>query len=170
MVLSEAAFVAASTENYDMTVLPIWNPDEGHYEFSRFILWHNATSAMGLEIDEAEEHIKFVFRHQNSTYYQSHLLNESGLDSGVKVVLEVSWTVMSEDGKSVLGTPYQTFVYNDDFFSTVAAGGWNYTFNLTGYSAMFLDLSTMKIVAKVVSDTGATAFGKTIDYSFDELK
>ena len=98
MVLSEAAFVAASTENYDMTVLPIWNPDEGHYEFSRFILWHNATSAMGLEIDEAEEHIKFVFRHQNSTYYQSHLLNESGLDSGVKVVLEVSWTVMSEDG------------------------------------------------------------------------
>ena len=124
---------------------------------------------MGLEIDEANEHIKFIFRHQNSTYYQSHLLNESGLDSGVKVVLEVSWKVRDENG-GILGTPYQTFVYTDEHFTTVAPGKYNYTFNLTGYSAMYLDLDTMEIVAKVVSDTGATAYGKTIDYSFDELK
>ena len=169
VVLSEAAFVAASTATHDTTVLPIWNPNEGHYEFSLFILWHNRTDAMGLEIDEANEHIKFIFRHQNSSYYQSHLLNESGLDSGVKVVLEVSWKVRDENG-GILGTPYQTFVYTDEHFTTVAPGKYNYTFNLTGYSAMYLDLDTMEIVAKVVSDTGATAYGKTIDYSFDELK
>lgn len=168
VILPETALVETSTKDYSVTVLPVWNPDAAHYEFCRFILWHNATKAMGLEVDEEKEHIKFVFRHQNSTYYQTHLLNESGTDSGLRVVLEISWKVLDEDG-GILGTPYQAFVYTDKHFTTVAPGGYNYTFNLHGYSAMFLDLDTMLIQTKVISDTGAIAYGKPIDYSFDKL-
>ena len=139
-------------------ILPIWLDD--HYEFSLFNV-QVQTSAQGLYIDEANQKIQFKFAHQNSGAYLNEL-TDGGLDNGIKVIIEISWTTEN-------GAPYQTFVYNDTFFGIVAAGGYNYTFNLNGYSAMDLDLSTMKIVAKVVTDTGAAMASEEYTIANDKL-
>lgn len=157
ILLSEGCAKNAS----DFAILPIWIED--HYEFSLFNI-QVTTSAQGLRIDEANEYIEFKFAHQESGDYKS-TLSDGGLKEGVKVVQEPSWITENKTG-----TPFQNFVYNGAFSGIAAGGSNNYTFNLKGYGALYMDLSTMKLVAKVVTDTGATLASAEYTTANDKMK
>ena len=162
LILAEQGY----TRSDGYTVLPVWNAD--HYEFCLFQMFMNESDSQGLFVDEANKSIKFVFRHVNSTYYRTHLLNDGAADNGIRVILELSWKVRSGDGE-ILGTPFQNFVYTEKLFQDILGGGMNYTFNLTGYDAMMLDPNEMEVTAKVVSDTGVCAILGPLDISYDKL-
>ena len=69
------------------------------------------------------------------------------------MIIRLSWT-------NEQGTAYQDFVYNDAQVGKVT-GKFDYTFTLTGYTALNINLATLEVTAMVVTESGATAFGQT---------
>ena len=154
-----------SENGYKLTevayVLPVWNPEAKHFQFSQFIVNTN-NDDRGLWINEEKEKIYFQFKHQASTLINQRLLADGASDNelAVKVVLE--W---SNDS----GAAGVEFVYNDEQVGYIVLGKYSetegkniamdYTFTLTNYSQLNIDISTLKVYAKIETNSGATAFG-----------
>ena len=131
-------------------VLPIWDPASDCFQFSLFVA-NTATSARGLYLYEEEEKIYFRFKHQATAALNDRLLSDGAGDNGLSIVIRLIWTNSN-------GTASQDFYYNDRQIGLVT-GKNDYTFTLTGYKALNLDLSTLVVQALIISDSGATAFG-----------
>ena len=131
-------------------VLPIWDPANGCFLFSLFVA-NTATSARGLYLYEDEGKIFFQFKHQATTALNNRLLSDGAGDNGLSIVIRLKWTNSN-------GTACQDFYYNDRQIGLVT-GKNDYTFTLTGYSALNIDLSTLVVQALIISDSGAIAYG-----------
>jgi hypothetical protein len=123
-------------------ILPVWNPDAGHYEFALMRVY-DQYSSNGLSV--TEDNIRFVFRHEVGGYYKRFLLNNGGLDNGVKVEVVLTW-----DNTQLV------FTISDDKFITVNnATNKDHTFTLDNYSLIGVDLSKdVYITARIVTDCG----------------
>ena len=132
-------------------VLPIWDPAEGCYVFSLFIVDTDTSKGRGLKIDEEAEQIYFQFKHRATKAINQRLLVDGAADNELSVIIRLAWA-------NEKGTAYQDFVYNDSQIGKVA-GSYDYTFTLNGFSALGIELSTLTVTAMVVTNSGATAFG-----------
>ena len=113
----------------------------------------NTAKNRGLTIDEETEKIYFQFKHQATGAINKSLLADGAEDNELSVIIRLAWS-------NEKGTAYQDFVYNDSQIAK-AAGSYDYTFTLTGYSELNIDLSTLEVTAMVVSESNATASGTT---------
>ena len=140
-----------------MYVLPLWDPSENCYQFSLFEVNSDPGKNRGLTIDEEAGLLYFQFKHRATDALNKRLLGDGGGDNAMSVVIRLQWT-------NANGTAYQDFHYNDLQIGKVT-GNFDYTFTLTGYSALNIDLSSLKVQAMVVTDSGATAFGTVWDHT-----
>ena len=134
------------------------------------------TKNRGLKIDEENDTIYFQFKHQATKAINQSLLKDGAGDNALKVVVRLVWN--TGDGEA-----YQDFVYNDRFVGEVT-GSKDYTFTLTGYSALNIDLDTLSVKAMIITESGAVASGTVwttednvvahtvtfVDYNGRELK
>lgn len=147
LVLPEQGYKNAD-EQY---VLPVWNPEQNCYVFSLFVLNTDPAKDRGLKVDEANETIYFQFKHQATGAINRTLLADGAGDNALKVIVRLVWN--TDDGAA-----YQDFVYNDRFVGEVT-GSKDYTFTLTGYSALNINLDTLSVTAMIVTESGAVASG-----------
>ena len=136
--------------NKGQYILPIWDPSQNCYLFSLFVANTN-NAARGLKIDEENETSYFQFKQQATGDINKGLLADGASDNALKIIVRLVWN--TGDGEA-----YQDFVYNDRFVGEVT-GSKDYTFTLTGYTAMNIKLDTLSVTAMIVTDSGATAFG-----------
>ena len=161
LVLSEQApkvddVTASNGKVLGRYLLPIWSPSENCYRFARIFTDSLSSSEYGLVVTDDE--ISFKFRHQVNTDINKLLLNDGADDNAMSIVLRLEWNVYDGDG-NLYGTAHQDFVYGNYLVSKVAVDGWRYTFNLKNYAAMGIAKDSVKVYAKIVSDSGATMFG-----------
>ena len=76
-------------------------------------------------------------------------------DNELSVMVRLEWT--DADGN----VAYQDFVYGDKHVSVVSAGDAMYTFQMSGYSAMKIDISTLKVTPMFLTTSGAASVGTT---------
>ena len=156
LVLPEEGYISGTgKDGSTQYILPIWDPNQNCYLFSLFVANTN-NDDRGLKIDAENETIYFQFKHQATGDINSGLLADGASDNALKIIVRLVWN--TGDGEA-----YQDFVYNDAFVGDVAklkgAQARDYTFKLTGYSTLNIDLDTLSVTAMIVSDSGATAFG-----------
>lgn len=140
-----------------MYVLPLWDPSENCYQFCLFEVNSDPGKNRGLTIDEEAGVLYFQFKHRATEALNKRLLGDGAGDNATAVIVRLQWT-------NANGTAYQDFYYNDLQVGKVT-GSFDYTFTLTGYSALNIDLNTLKVQAMVVTDSGATAFGTVWDHT-----
>ena len=131
-------------------LLPVWDEAQNGYIFCLFIVDTDAAKGRGLKIDEAAGTLYFQFKHRATSAINTRLFADGATDNEMSVIIRLSWT-------NDQGTAYQDFVYNDAQVGKVT-GNFDYTFTLTGYSALNINLSTLQVQAMVVTNSGATAF------------
>ena len=152
IVLGQNSYVNAKGQN----VLPIWDPAQNCYLFSLFVVNTDTGKGRGLKIDEEKEEIYFQFKHQASGFAITDLLADGASDNEMSVIIRLEWS-------NEKGSASQAFVYNDTQVGYVSVGkngvAQDYTFTLTGYSALNIDLSTLKVMAMIVTESGATLVG-----------
>lgn len=140
-------------------VLPVWDSDNGWYVFSQFALNTDPEKDRGLTVDEANEKIRFQFKHLASSSINKGLIAEKGSrDCGFDVVVRLEW-VNDENGYA-----FQNFVYKDELVKKVAGSegvAYDYFVILTGYTELEIDLSNVKVTAMIITDSGAVAYGET---------
>jgi len=146
--------VLAEDPIYDGTlaILPIWDPSQDCYMFSKFGFLTTPTEkapTRGLTIDTEKEEIYFQFKHQATGYFNTGILKDGTSDNALKIIIRIEW-------KTDQGDAYQEFVYNDNQVGLVT-GTSDYTFRLTQYSLVGVNLDSVKLTAMVVADSGATA-------------
>ena len=141
------------TNEQGQYILPVWDPAEGGYIFSLFVVNTDTSKGRGLTIEEEAQRIFFQFKHQATAAINDRLLSDGSSDNELSVIIRLSWT-------NEQGTAYQDFVYNDAQVGKVT-GKFDYTFTLTGYTALNINLATLEVTAMVVTESGATAFGQT---------
>ena len=147
VILAQDGYVNAKGQY----VLPIWDPASNCFQFSLFVVNTDTSKNRGLKINEAAEEIRFQFKHQATSNLNSLLLADGASDNEMSIVIRLSWT-------NDQGTAHQDFVYNDNQVAKVT-GSYDYTFVLTGYSALNINLDTLVVQAMVITNSGATAFG-----------
>ena len=132
-------------------ILPVWNA-KGWYEFAQLRAYYDPENLASHMLTVTEDEIFFEFRHLVGSYYKKFLLNDGGLDNGIKVIVTLAW-------ENDRGVAQQTFVYNEGFFSAVNnSDKTDYTFTLKNYSEVGLVLNDptkpVTITAAVVTDCG----------------
>ena len=147
LILGQNGYVNAKGQY----VLPIWDPANNCFQFSLFVVNTDTSKGRGMKIDEEKEEIRFQFKHQATTALNNRLLADGASDNELSIIIRLSWT-------NDQGTAHQDFVYNDSQVAKVT-GSYDYTFILTGYSALNINLNTLVVQAMVVTNSGATAFG-----------
>ena len=134
-------------------VLPIWDPANNCYMLSLFVV-NTSNDKRGLRIND--EKIYFQFKHQASEFAILDLLADGASDNEMSVIIRLEWT-------NEQGTANQEFVYNDSQIGYVSVGkdgsAQDYTFTLTGYSALNIELDTLVVTAYIVTNSGARAIG-----------
>ena len=154
IILGEQGYVNAAGQY----IMPIWDPVNECYQFSLFVVNTDSSKGRGLKIDEEKEEIYFQFKHQASGFAITDLLADGASDNEMSVIIRLEWS-------NEKGSASQAFVYNDTQVGYVSVGkngvAQDYTFTLTGYSALNIDLSTLKVTAVIVTNSNSVASGMT---------
>ena len=138
------------------SVLPVWNNADGCYVFGRFRVMTTAddptvNAARGLHIYEEEERIYFQFKHSATTAINQNFLYNGASDNAMNFIVRLEWETDN-------GIAYQEFVYNDEQVGKVT-GTYDYNFTLNGYSAMNINLDTLRVYGMITTDSGAVCYG-----------
>lgn len=151
IILPEEAFLSAENATGDRYILPIWSPADGCYLFSLFAVMDGHESR-GLFIDEENKKLYFQFKHGATGAINQSLLINGASDNDISILVVFEW----EDQN---GLAKQEFVYNDEQIAA-AVGPHDYTMRLNNYDQLNMNLETLVVCGKIVSGSGATAFGK----------
>lgn len=143
----------------DQYILPIWDPAANCYQFTQFVL-NTDNANRGLYIDEANDEIYFQFKHQATGAINQSLLSDGASDNALKVIVRLVWDTTT-------GSAHQDFFYNDTLVAQVT-GAYDYNFKLVGYSAMDIQLDTLKVTAMTITDSGMVACGETWTAAMDK--
>ena len=134
-------------------LLPVWDGDQCCYVMGgAFYNTDNYTLTV------TEEAISFNFAPSlRGDLRKAFFTDENEMsDNGLSIVLRLTWH--SGDGLA-----QQDFVYSSEFVSKFCKSGSGlFTFTLTGYEAMYIELEDLTITPMIVCDNGLTFFGKTV--------
>ena len=142
LILSETPY---NNGAYD--VLPVWDPAAGAYRFSLFQADATSKDAYGLFIDEAEGTLIFKFVHKATGQINKGLLIDGSSDNELKIVVHLEWMTTE-------GIAYQEFVYTDGLVGQVAGDDVRYTFTLEGYEKLNIVMDTLKVSARIITESG----------------
>ncbi len=136
-------------------MIPVWNVSLNCYVFSLFNI--TDTGSYGLVIDDEKKVLTLSFTQQLTGIVRTELLADNGgSDNELNIMVKLSW---SNDN----GVYNQEYVYKDAHVKYVAANrdnGAYYTFTLTGYDSLMLDLDTLQVQAVAVTESGVVAAGQ----------
>ena len=147
--------------------VPVWNAENGYYLFSRVQILNNDPNPNEdgdervLTVDAENETLKLVFDVNASKYILNNLFANSGVtDNRMAVEVYLEWQVEGS------GTAHQTFVFTDEMVGkathTIANGASEETdlyFALSNYTELGIDISTLTITARIVSNSGTSVEG-----------
>ena len=152
-MLTDGAFFDGS-----YTVLPIYYNDgiEPGYVFSRMEVNTDQSKEpdRGLTVDKANDEIFFQFVTNMTGDVRRNILADGATGNNVGVIIRLEWEVNGSDDIA-----YQDFVYNDAQIAAICGGNKDFSFTMTGYSALNIDLSTLKVKGVVKTDCGAVEYG-----------
>lgn len=151
-MLTDGAFV----DDAGYTILPIYYNDG--YVFTRMDVNTDQSKDpnRGLVIDKANDVIKFQFVTNMTGDVRRNILSDGVAGNNVSIVVRLEWESTKTDGE---GIAYQDFVYNDSQIAEICGGGKEFTLTLAGYSALYIDLSTLVVKGMVIADCGAVEYG-----------
>ncbi len=150
VVLGETAYVDGRE------IMPIWDDTNKLFVFARLgIMGIDETADFGLEITEATdadpESIQFKWKYNGGGSAIADYLADGAEDNALNFVVRLIWTNQQ-------GTAYQDFVFKDEYVEDLALNTNKYfTFVLTDYEELGIDIGTLKVQALVISDTGVMA-------------
>ena len=140
--------------------LPAWDPNLGCYVFGQFLLLDKGSN-LGLEVHKAEDYIYFRFDHNASSWFRGNILNNGVTENDMAVEVYLQW-------QTETGVAYQYFVYTDEQVdksngvfngSTMVEDNYRYYFTLNGIEQLEIDLDTLVVSARIISNCGSTAQG-----------
>ena len=155
------AYASVETNKGD-GYLPVWDAEHGYYLFSRIQVLNDKADRVLITTDDL---ISFKFDVNASKYVLDNLFAKTGVtDNRMSVEVYLEWELPGE------GIAHQTFVFDDTLVgqatwtkSNGAAKESDLIFTLTNYAELGIDLSTLTISARVVSESGAIVEGVTFD-------
>jgi hypothetical protein len=153
LVMTGGGTILNDSNGKPYEILPIWNGEDA-YVMTQAYIDDFGSENYGLVINEETKTIEFRFTHVMGGSANRTFLADGSDDNAMKIVLRLSWA-------SDNGVAYQDFVYNADFVGLVVGGGYNYTFVLTGYDALNINLENLEVVAMILTDCGITVDGTT---------
>lgn len=155
-MLTDGAFV----DEKGYSILPIYynggTPDDTSddgYVFTRMEVNTNNASR-GLTIDQANDKMHFQFVTNMTGDVRTKIMHDGADGNNVSIVIRLEWEVVGGDDIA-----YQDFVYNDALIASICGGGRDFTFDMSGYSALNIDLSTLVVKGIVKTDCGAVEYG-----------
>ena len=143
-------------------IMPIWDPVEGCYEFSRFQIQDTDTKGVrGLKVDQENNQIKFQFKHNATKALNKELLgkvkNSTKDENAVAICVEITWKEAAGDG-------HWKGYYSAEQVQKVAANyssdgntPYDYTLTLNGFFTGREDVSEITVKAYVESTRGEYA-------------
>lgn len=130
-------------------VMPIWDPVNGYYLFSLFVV-NTATTARGLYISEETGELYFQFKPQATTAILKGLLADGASDNELKIKVVVEWT-------DAAGVNTMAVAYSDN--KVAAATGAQDLSCRINYGSLGINIDTLTVYGAIVTNSGATAFG-----------
>lgn len=146
--------------------IPLWNPAVGAYVFSKFLI-NTTASGTGLQINEEEHWIHFQFAQQMTGAARTGLLMDNGgSDHELSIIAVFDWE--DSNGNKVSLTIY----FSDQAIINVASnssGSTHYTFRLSNYDYQGVDISTLQVRAKAVTNCGVVSASRIFTSADDTL-
>ena len=134
-------------------LLPVWDDINNCY-----VMGGAFFSTSNYTLTTTEDAINFSFAPSLRGDLRKALFTdaEEMSDNGLSIVLRLTW-------HSGDGIAQQDFVYSSEFVSKFCkAGSGLFTFTLTGYDAMYIELSDLTITPMIVADNGFVFCGATV--------
>ena len=154
-VASESRLImtGAVVDGSALNLIPVWNEADA-YVFGAATF---NTQYYELATTDTEISFKFVPQFRKALrvdFFEKDAADGELTDNGLKVILRLTW--MSGDNMA-----QQDFVYGHELLEDLACGNTTFTFSLTGYDAMYVDLADLTITPMIVTNSGLIMHGAT---------
>lgn len=136
-------------KNGENEVIPYWDPYDGCYVLANTRI-KDVDNAF--TVDEANKTVSFRFSYGAGAAANETFLSDGADDNAMSFIVRLEW-------ESENGIAYQDFVYKNTYVETLAKSGGNFTFELTGYDVLNIDLDTFSITGMILTDAGIVVSG-----------